>query len=60
MGRKRKKKQLGHCDTNNGEMLSERWYEYDSPLAAYLTEDYVALYAMEWELNTYEDDESLQ
>ncbi len=27
--------------------LSECWYEYDSPLEAYLAEDYAALHAME-------------
>ena len=40
-----------------GEEPSERWYEYDSPLEAYLAEDYAALYAMECELNTQESDQ---
>jgi hypothetical protein len=31
---------------------SDRWYDYDSPLEAYLAEDYAALNAMECELNT--------
>ena len=43
-----------------GEGLSEPWYEYGSPLEAYLAEDYAALYAMECELNTHEDDQGQQ
>ena len=36
---------------------SERWYDYDSPLEAYLAEDYEVLYAMECELNKHGSDE---
>ena len=39
-----------------GEELSERWYEYDSPLEAYSAQDYAALHAMECELNTHGSD----
>jgi hypothetical protein len=34
------------------EQMSERWYEHDSSLEAYLAEDYAALYAMECEFNS--------
>ncbi len=47
-------------EANIGEELSERWHEYDSPLEAYLAEDYAALHAMECELNTHESDEGRQ
>ena len=43
-----------------GEELSERWYEYDSRLEAYLAEDYAAPHAMECELNTNGSDEDQQ
>ena len=43
-----------------GEELSERWHEYDSPLEAYLAEDYAALHAMEHELITHGIDEGQQ
>ncbi len=36
---------------------SERWYDYDSPLEAYLAEDYEVLYDMECELNKHGSDE---
>ena len=36
-------------DASTENCLSDRWYEYDSPLEAYLAEDYAALYAMECE-----------
>jgi hypothetical protein len=36
-----------------GEDGSDRWYDYDSPWAAYLAEDYAALFAMECELNLH-------
>lgn len=48
------------CETQIEEELSELWYEYSSPLEAYLTEDYAALHAMECELNTHEDDQGQQ
>ena len=48
------------CEAQIGEELPELWYEYNSPLEAYLTEDYAALHAMECELNTHEDDEGQQ
>ncbi len=39
------------------EELCEHWYDYDSPLEAYLAEDYAALHALECELNTHGSDE---
>lgn len=47
-------------EARTGEGPSEGWYEYDSPLEAYLAEDYAALYAMECELGTHEDYEGRQ
>ena len=35
------------------EQDSERWYDYDSQLEAYLAEDYAALYDMECKLNAH-------
>lgn len=40
-----------------GEEQTERLYEYDSHLDAYLAEDYAALHAMECEFNTHRSDE---
>ena len=40
--------------------LSDRWYAYDSPLDAYLAEDYAALYAMECERDSQRSDEYTQ
>ena len=42
------------------EELPESWYEYGSPLEAYLAEDYAALYDMECKLDTHESDEGRQ
>lgn len=39
-------------EAQRGEEPSDRWYDYDSPLEAYLAEDYAALRDMECELNT--------
>ena len=36
-----------------GEGASDRWYDYDSPLEAYLAGDYATLFAIECELNTH-------
>ena len=43
-----------------GEEISERWHDYDSPLEAYLTEDYAALHVMECGLNSHGSNEDLQ
>ena len=47
-------------ETQTGNEPSERCYEYDSPLEAYLAENYAALHAMECELNTHKSDEDRQ
>ncbi len=39
---------------------SEQWYDYDSPLDAYLAGDYAALHALEYELNAHGRDEDQQ
>jgi hypothetical protein len=36
----------------NGGESSDSWHDYDSPLEAYLAEDYAALHAMERDFNT--------
>jgi len=40
-------------DAKIGEGSSGRWHEYDSPLEAYLAEDYAALHVMQCELNAH-------
>ena len=37
------------------ESASQRWYEYETPLDAYLAEDYAALHDMECQLNSHGD-----
>ena len=46
-------------EAQNGEGPSERWYDYDSSLEAYLSEDYVALHDLECEFNTHGSNEDL-
>jgi hypothetical protein len=45
--------------TQNTEVPSDRWYDYRSPLEAYLAEDYAALYAMEREFSSHGDRKDL-